>query len=98
MVNLDDKHLLFIEPKARASEEPLQDELSRKLQMMLSHAVRGDCYRGVHHCSCGAQSNSCDWVLSNGLITNSLAVHYLEYHRAEVPEGEIQKINSLREN
>jgi hypothetical protein len=52
-------------------------------------------YMGVHTCICGVKSHSRDYLLPNGYVTNSLAVHYLEFHRAEIPEEEFDKIRKL---
>ena len=39
-----------------------------------------------------------DFLLPNGLVTNSLCVHYLAYHRDEVPPSELAKIDTINEN
>ena len=49
--------------------------------------------RGVHVCVCGAMSFSYDIYLGYGLFTNSLAMHYLQYHWDEVPEEERRKLS-----
>lgn len=55
----------------------------------------GIMYMGHHTCVCGANSSGCDYLLSNGLITNLLCVHYLACHRAEVPPVELEKVRNL---
>ena len=50
---------------------------------------------GHHKCICGATSSGCDYLLSNGLITNLLCVHYLAYHRNEVSPVELEKVRNL---
>ena len=52
-------------------------------------------YMGVHQCICGAKSHSRDYLLPNGYVTNSLAVHYLEFHRDEVSDVELAKIDQM---
>src|SRR5688572_9235062 len=52
-------------------------------------------YCGVHDCICGAHSGATDVILSNAWVTNTLCVHYLAYHRAEVPVGELDAVRSL---
>lgn len=53
---------------------------------------------GHHECVCGATSTGYDILLDDGksqIITNMLALHYLVYHRSEVPESELTKIGNL---
>ena len=52
--------------------------------------------KGVHECICGAESDPCDYELEDGFITNSLCVHYLAYHRSEIPQSELDKIINLK--
>ena len=96
MVISDDKHVLFIEPEHCASKEPVLDAITEKMKQAMARARPSDVlYRGWHFCKCGARSEHNDYILHTGQITNSLAVHYLEYHRDEVPEGEIEKVLKL---
>ena len=50
---------------------------------------------GTHECVCGVHSHACDYLLEGGYMTNSLCVHYLAYHRDEVTQDDINKINDL---
>ena len=53
---------------------------------------------GVHSCTgfgCEKKSCSFDLLLPCGLATNTLAVHYLMYHRSEVPVTDLQKIEKM---
>ena len=50
---------------------------------------------GVHECSCGERSASFDIFLLNGYMTNTLAEHYLAWHREEIPLAEIKKIRKM---
>lgn len=96
MIKTDDKYVLFIEPKKGASSKAVQDDLSANMRLAMKHAGRPNyVYYGIHECVCGAKSNSSDWILHTGQITNSLAVHYLEYHRKEVPRSEMAKVRAL---
>jgi hypothetical protein len=96
MIKADGKHVLFIEPRQAAAKEPVQDELSAKMHEAMSRARPTEgFYLGYHQCICGAKSDTRDWLLESGQKTNSLAVHYLEYHRHEVPEIELKKIRKL---
>lgn len=55
-------------------------------------------YHGSHTCCCGAQSDNVDsFIMFNGIPikTNSLCIHYLGFHRAEVPILELTKVEAL---
>lgn len=95
MIIPDDYHVLFIEPKKAASKEPVQDKLSARMREAMKYARRSQPYFGVHQCVCGERSDAFDWLLHTGQKTNSLAVHYLEYHRKEVPRSELKKVKNL---
>ena len=61
----------------------------------------GKSWRGRHMCTgCSAESDNYDHFVATvdggRLKTNSLAVHYLAYHRADVPEGELAKVVRLQ--
>jgi hypothetical protein len=96
MIKSDDGHVLFIEPKKAAAKEPVQDELSENMREAMRHAGTPNyTYFGYHQCVCGAKSDATDWILHTGQVTNSLAVHYLEYHRGEIPRDEFEKVRKL---
>ena len=59
------------------------------------HETFGAGWRGPHTCSCGAQSHCNDYLLPNGEVTNSLCVHYLVYHRDEISEIQLVRVNNL---
>ena len=87
------------------------DELTRIMQLALSEAITGmsnydepneepefyECagYRGFHRSDCGERSKSCDYLLENGMITNSLCVFYLQNYRNSVPASEMNKVTKL---
>lgn len=96
-------HLLFIHPTSPASSTPVIDSLTRRAaaawRRRLSSPIR---YRGRHDCtapSCLAHSdNGVHWVASAGggiLATNSMLVHYLAFHREDVPAEELAKVLTL---
>ena len=88
--------LLFIEPREIAAEDPLLDELTGQMAAAFRSATPPThSYCGFHVCSCGAHSLPHDLILPNGLVTNSLCVHYLAYHRSEVRVEDIAKIRTL---
>lgn len=87
--------LFYIEPDGPASAAPLVDHLTRKMTAALRRGQRFGLWGGVHECVCGAQSTSCDYVLPSDDVTNSLCVHYLAHHRAEVPSGMLARVDAL---
>jgi len=45
-------------------------------------------------CVCGATSDNKDhWI--DGKLTNSLAIHYIAYHRSDVSPEELAKVEAL---
>ena len=103
---INNKGLLFIEPKNPASAEPVVDDLTRRMAAALNDGVGGTGmsqadfrpgggWRGWHTCVCGACSSNQNYLLQDGQVTNSLCVHYLAFHRDEVPESELQKVRGL---
>jgi hypothetical protein len=87
-----DNGVLYIEPEQLPSQEPVIDELTRGMAAAFRKATKGEHYRGFHVCECGAHSASCDYTLPGGALTNSLCVHYLAYHRAEVSRAQLAKV------
>jgi hypothetical protein len=59
--------------------------------------IRGSGYKGTHVTECGERSNNCDYLLENGMITNSLAPFYLKWYRYSIPETEMIKLKKLEE-
>ena len=94
MNNLSEKYLLQIEPKEQKSKTPINDNLTKKMINLLKTAKRGRAYKGTHRCVCGERSENYDLFIGN-LITNSLAVHYLKWHRKEIPKSEILKLRDI---
>jgi hypothetical protein len=92
--------LLFMEPSTLAEKVPLIDALTRKMTAAFKRAtVMPIRYRGVHTCVCGAHSDNCNYriiqLFGQDYITNSLCVHYLARHRNEVPQHDLEIVNSL---
>lgn len=56
---------------------------------------RGTQYRGVHECCDGAESANYDLYLPNGMITNTLALHYVTWFRKAIPATEMKKLEEL---
>ena len=88
--------LLYINPAQPASSEAVLDHVTRKMTAAFNKAdaSRGS-YRGYHECVCGALSTARDYHLPNGMVTNSLCMHYLAHHRSEVPSDELARIETF---
>ena len=56
----------------------------------------GSAWRGTHRTECGQGSSNCDFLLENGMITNSLAPFYLRWYRYSIPENDMKKIEGLK--
>ena len=52
-------------------------------------------WMGIHECSCGAMSHSCNYLLPSGDIVNSLCIHYLAFHRDEIYQEDLYKIDAM---
>lgn len=95
----------------KKSKEPVNDILTEIMQLALDEAEKGVSnyshldeeprfnkgfmFRGFHTTSDGKNSSNCDYLLKNGMITNSLCVYYLQYYRSSIPLTEIEKLNEL---
>ncbi|MGH7304021.1 MAG: hypothetical protein ACRELZ_12065 [Candidatus Rokuibacteriota bacterium] len=78
------------------TDEPVIDELTMRMAAALRKATEPDYFQlGFHTCVCGAISEAQDALLANGWTTNTLCVHYLAYHRLEVPEADLGMVRAL---
>ena len=98
--------------KEQKSQEPVEDELVSLMEKALSESERGYSpysnledrgdfrsgggWRGWHTTDCGETSGNNDYLLKNGMITNSLAPFYLRWYRDAIPETEMNKIEQLK--
>jgi hypothetical protein len=57
----------------------------------------GSGYKGSHRTECGEISSNKDYLLKNGMITNSLSPFYLRWYRYSIPESEMLKVKELEE-
>lgn len=103
-------NLLFIEPSDNRTMEPIMDSLTRKMTASLRKSDAGievdgvwtdkkdgGGYFGYHKDACGCISDSSNHRLSNGRITNNLCVHYVAFHRWEIPLAQLEEIASLED-
>lgn len=58
---------------------------------------KDNAWRGSHSTACGERSSNQDFLLENGMITNSLCVFYLTWYRNSIPESEWNKLKLLKE-
>ncbi len=99
MIKDEPTHLLFIEPQNPPSAEPLLDAFTWKiLNAWRGRTENDDASRGFHICSCGAISDNRTHTLKGGLVVNLLCVHYMAYHRDEVPASEMDKLKTIPED
>lgn len=103
--------LLYIEPhESEKLKEPILDDLNALMTLAFSKGKRGaanysdlknepkfredDAYRGWHNCN-GEDSDNRDYLLENGLITNSLCTHYIQFYRNSINKNDINKLKEL---
>ena len=86
---------MMIEPSDTKCGEAINDELTIKAKKLETMLMPIHCYRGTHKTLCGIRSSNRDYICPNGMITNSLMVHYVEFHRDKVPESEIKKLKNM---
>lgn len=103
------KPLLYIHPKLNKSEFPTEDELTLGLEKLFNdhNSNIGNFYEdtgkfteeagwlGTYTCFCGEESSSEDYLITPSYATNSLCIHYLKWHRNEVPEEELRKVREI---
>ena len=105
--------LLFIEPSGNRTLEPVIDSRTKKITAALRKAEKGvqhyrnkycdneewvdDFYMGYHTDACGCVSACSDRRLPNGRVTNTLAIHYVAFHRHEIPHEQLLEIDNLTE-
>ncbi len=98
--------------KEEKLQNPVKDELTELMKYALGRAKTGTSnysnlganpffsigsgFKGTHVTSCGQRSSNVDFLLENGMITNSLAVYYLEYYRNSIPDSEMKKVLELK--
>ncbi len=99
-----------IEAKEKIS---IDDSLTKIMEYALSKAKAGTAnysdlknpprfdegsgWKGMHITACGEMSQAKDFLLENGMITNSLAPFYLRWYRDYIPASEIEKVKKLLE-
>lgn len=98
---------------SQKSAQPVDDDITAIVKKCLYEAAigtapysdlnddgqfrQGDGWRGYHRTDCGKCSSANDYLLYNGMITNSLCVFYLRYYRDVIPDSEMKKVHELCE-
>lgn len=97
MIKNDDNYLLFIEPKNKPKNTI--DNLTHYFaKQFLYMQGKDDFTKGFHICSCGEYSDNVTYdidICGKTYITNVLALHYVQYHREEIPTRDLDIINQL---
>ncbi len=97
--------------KEDKSSTPINDQLTEIIQFALSQSKQGAsnyysldnpehftesiAYKGFHTTDCGEYSSNVDYLLENGMITNSLCTFYLRWYRKFIPQSELDKVKRL---
>ena len=97
--------------KEEKLDTPIEDNLTKLMEMALSKSEEGtgsysdisgearfrsgSGYKGSHRTECGERSSNVDFLLENGMITNSLAPFYLRWYRYSIPESDMIKLKEL---
>lgn len=95
------------------SESPIEDDLTKLVDFAMSRAKvgvsnyssknepesfrEGSGFKGKHSTACGKMSDNHDYLLENGMITNSLAPYYVRWYRDSLPDSEVKKLEKLTE-
>lgn len=105
MIDNSTNMILYIEPENDRSAEPLIDDLTKQMTAALRKSRPGVMINGMfkdldslgsHTCVCGAKSDTTEHMLKDEkTLTNSLCVHYLAWHRFEIPQAELDKVTNL---
>ena len=98
--------------KKERLNEPIDDELTVLIEKAIEKSTSGTAgystledegsftegsgYRGFHMTECKESSTNKDYLLENGMITNSLAPFYLRWYRNSIPESELMKVLALK--
>lgn len=91
--------IMMLKPLRAPSTEPLIDEATRRMTAAYRTSRPGQVgFSQPRVCSCGAQGDNFDhWIEEGkGPHTTSLCIHFLAYHRSEVPGRELVAVLALQ--
>jgi len=99
--------------KEEKLKEPINDELTELIEMAMTKSEKGTSrysdkndkgtfrtgsgFKGCHGTDCGQRSSNIDYLLENGMITNSLAPFYVKWYRYSIPENDMIKLEQLKQ-
>ena len=94
--------LLNITPVQRISENPVSDDLTARMQKAWDlRKDSGIGIMGFRTCRCGERASGALYLVETAdgetFRVNGLCVHYIMWHRDEVPEAELAKVALLPE-
>ena len=94
MISNNEKDLLYVHPYHPRYSEPIIDILTKKITYAIRNSVYSDCYFGdfVDFCNC---YSSQDFYLESGHKTHALAIHYVAFHRRDIPRKQRDIIKQL---
>lgn len=85
--------LLYLEPTNSGAMLPVIDGTTRRMAAAFRQAERTQSsLTRVRTCPCGASSDAYDYGLPNEIETSSLCVHYLAFHRSDVPPRQLSVV------
>lgn len=94
--------LVYIEPILPVVE--VNDDLTARTSKLVSLFIKSDImnsWRGCHRCSCGKMSDNRDHFFTPlgkskpTHITHSLLLHYVQFHRHEIPQDDMDELMSV---
>jgi hypothetical protein len=96
MIKLAPNFLMMIEPSLTHDiQGAVNDEWTMVADMVLKASKPSKMsYKGIHRAACGACSDNRDWITPMGRTTHLLLVHYISFHREEIPSIEFSKLEA----
>ena len=96
-ISSTDNKLLYLHVMLEDKQDtPIEDEWVELLEKALDEGKVAVRYKGFHTTPCGQHSSSCDYLLKDGSITNSLAAFYLKWYRSAIGKKDWERLNSLK--
>lgn len=99
MIDLGPGCIMMIEPANYASTKPVVDLYTLRMTAAWRNGNPSSySYKGLHICKCGVLSDNRDHFVADAIRTNSLCVHYLAFHREDVPNEQLELVLALTED
>lgn len=103
--------LYITPPKEEKLKKPIEDGWTELIENAFANSKNGIAnYMGLniperfvedkewwypHTTNCGEESSCQDYLLENGMMTNSLCVFYVKWYRNSIPESDQRKLEEL---